>query len=223
MIRINLLPPEMRRAERAPASRRISILLGIVATIAASACLAWVYMEIHRLDVEIATLQVAKAQAEEAVKDYETLKAEVAKLKARKDAIDGLKANRKFRWSKQLDSLADVIDALPKLWFSAVKFGQGSPSGETIPPIPGRAIEYFMVMRDSRTATADKTLYREVERVITEKLIDTAQFQMLMPPSTFSMEKQDKFLEAFSHKFSIVVLGLSVQKAPVKTGPGQGS
>ncbi len=214
MIRINLLPPELRRPERTPPARLYTTYLGVALTVGAIALGAWIFMQIKVLESEIANLEAQKRAAEAAVAEYAKVKEERDRYQARKDAVDQIKAKRKFRWSKQLDTLADAVDQTPRLWLASIKFGDGSPSGVDARKTGGRTVEYYMEMRDAQTATNDKDLYFEVEKVLTQKFIDTAAFGKLVDPSSIKVEKQEKYIEAWSHKFTILLLGLSQAAKP---------
>ncbi len=223
MIKINLLPPELRKPERTPLPRRLAYFVGTAVVAGSVVLCAFIWTWIKQVEDQIADLQVVKAAAVEATKDYDSVKQEYERYVARKLAVDEIRAKRKFRWSKRLDILADVIDAVPRMWISTVKFGDGMPSGLNPRETQGRTVEYYMEMRDTRTASADKELYREVERVITDKFIASAEFARLVPPVQFELETQDKYVEGYSHRFGLLLLGLgTVKVAPAAGGPPGG-
>ena len=194
MIKINLLPAEMRRPDRVPLPRRMTIYAGTVLFLAGIALLGTILQWISAVNREIEAKTAQKATLQEETKDYDAVKKEHDAYQARKKAVEDLKAKRKYRWSRRLDILADVIDALPRMWINGLKFGDGAPSGVNQALLGGRTVECFMEMKDSRTATNDKDLYLEVERVITKRFIRSGEFHVLVPPAAFDQENQDKYL-----------------------------
>ena len=109
MIRVNLLPPEYRKADGTPIARFVALTLGVFMT--ATAMSVWGYVHFGML----AEVQDRRAQLEEEVVGLKALAdrsaallAEFKEYQRRRDKIEEIDTNR-ILWSRKLDQFADLI------------------------------------------------------------------------------------------------------------------
>jgi Tfp pilus assembly protein PilN len=109
MIRVNLLPPEYRKAEGTPIGRFVALTLGVFLT--ATAMSVWGYVHFGML----AEVRDRRAQMEDEVVNLQALAersqallAEFKEYQRRRQTIEDIDTNR-ILWSRKLDQLADLI------------------------------------------------------------------------------------------------------------------
>ena len=109
MIRVNLLPPEYRRADGPPMSRVIALVAGAFAV--TSALGAWGYVHFGLLaDAEATRLQLEEdlAQLKQQADRSRALLGEFTEYQRRRETIEKIGAER-ILWSRKLDELSDII------------------------------------------------------------------------------------------------------------------
>ena len=109
MIRVNLLPPEYRKADGTPIARFVALTLGVFLT--ATAMSVWGYVHFGML----AEVRDRRAQMEDEVVNLQLLAersqallAEFKEYQRRRQTIEDIDTNR-ILWSRKLDQLADLI------------------------------------------------------------------------------------------------------------------
>ena len=134
MIRVNLLPPEYRKADGTPIARFVALTLGVFMT--ATAMSVWGYVHFGML----AEVRDRRAQMEEEVVGLQALAersqallAEYKEYQSRRKTIEEIDTNR-ILWSKKLDQWADLIhnkgDTKRHLvWLSDIRSGKGRMGG----------------------------------------------------------------------------------------------
>ena len=134
MIRVNLLPPEYRKADGTPIARFVALTLGVFMT--ATAMSVWGYVHFGML----AEVRDRRAQMEEEVVGLQALAerskallAEFKEYQSRRKTIEEIDTNR-ILWSKKLDQWADLIhnkgDTKRHLvWLSDIRSGKGRMGG----------------------------------------------------------------------------------------------
>lgn len=120
MIKINLLPPEKRKAERTPVSRFAFILVDVVAAMLILAYLATVVLKIWDTEQQIQDAQARLASLQKDVEQYERLEKEHAQLQAKVREIDGI-TRRDVEWWEAINAVWDVIHQNPKVWIDDLK------------------------------------------------------------------------------------------------------
>lgn len=109
MIKVNLLPPEHRKADGPPVARLVALVAGAVVTAGAIGCWAWVRMHVlseataERVAAEEELAQV-KAMADRSA----ALLNEFKEYEKRRSRIESI-GQQRILWSRKLDELADVI------------------------------------------------------------------------------------------------------------------
>lgn len=134
MIRVNLLPPEYRKADGTPIARFVALTLGVFLT--ATAMSVWGYVHFGML----AEVQDRRAQLEEEVVGLKALAdrsaallAEFKEYQRRRDKIEEIDTNR-ILWSRKLDQWADLVHNKGDsdrhfVWFSDIRTGGGRLPG----------------------------------------------------------------------------------------------
>ena len=164
MIRINLLPPELRTLERTPLIRFVVIVVGAALTTAA----IFIF-----LALTFSTMPAAKQKRDDIKKDirqkevlaakYDELDREVRFFRLRIDAVKKLRKER-YIWSKTLFDLHRVIEETGHVALSSISIEQqkamgrmagGSPQmaivmdGYSIIPELSSAADFMMNLRNS--------------------------------------------------------------------------
>jgi Tfp pilus assembly protein PilN len=134
MIRVNLLPPEYRKAEGTPIVRFVALTLGVFLT--ATAMSVWGYVHFGML----AEVRDRRAQMEEEVVGLQALAersqallAEFKEYQRRRETIEEIDTKR-ILWSRKLDQLADLIHNKGDsdrhfVWLSDVRSAGGRMGG----------------------------------------------------------------------------------------------
>ncbi|MBI3099122.1 MAG: hypothetical protein HYY93_12905 [Planctomycetes bacterium] len=141
MIRINLLPPELRTAERTPLGRFMAMIAMIVVVLGVWSWAGVKYQEVRALQEQLDSKTSELELLQKRVKDeYEPLVARLAVLTKRLDAGKALEVERtigglaRWKWTEAIDEVWDVIWKSPKVWITNINCtegggGSGLPSG----------------------------------------------------------------------------------------------
>ncbi len=129
MIEINLLPPEHRPVERTPLPRLLTILTGVLLTMAELVLCAWLTV----LWIPAAEARRNKAKSEEAAKADEAdkvkeLEEELETYRKREGALARLFKER-IRWTRVLDRLADARKTNPDVVLTTMELKKASVRG----------------------------------------------------------------------------------------------
>ena len=124
MIRINLLPPELRAAQT---RRQVSLpwrlwAKGALAFGIGISCWLLISNQLHayglkRLNAEWQRLQPDRARFEQAQESYQ-------RLKKRAEVLSSVKASE-TRWAPRLNLLSDAL--VSEVWFRSLEYAQGQP------------------------------------------------------------------------------------------------
>jgi Tfp pilus assembly protein PilN len=121
MIRVNLLPEEYRRVEKAPPSLVLLMVVGIaVLCLALYFCVAF-SLRSRSLRTDLASKIAQRDELREKVKEADRLEAEIASYRKRLNTIMSIRASRIY-WSKKLYLLANKTPN--NVWFASVKMEQ---------------------------------------------------------------------------------------------------
>lgn len=129
MIKINLLPEELRKVESS--FKKISFDFKgkekMLRDIGITAVLVLLIMHVILFFIGFRSLSVAGVQAKKikgcapAKKEYDAFKAEAGIANIKSGAIDSLMANR-FSWAKKLNSLSDAM--VPGIWLTELTYDE---------------------------------------------------------------------------------------------------
>jgi len=109
MIRVNLLPPEYRKADGPPVARVAALVAG--AFLVASAVVGWGYVHFGMLAEEEKRregLEEELAQLKQLADKSQALLKEFGEYQRRRETIEKIAAQR-ILWSEHLDELSDII------------------------------------------------------------------------------------------------------------------
>jgi hypothetical protein len=120
MIKINLLPPEKRKAERTPVSRFALILVDVIAAMIILAYLATIVLRIWDVESQIEIKNQELRSLQPAVAEHDRLEREHQMLQAKVREIEDL-TRRDVEWWEAVNSLWDVIHQNPKVWIDDMK------------------------------------------------------------------------------------------------------
>jgi hypothetical protein len=120
MIKINLLPPEKRKAERTPVSRFALMLVDVVAAMLILAYLATIMLKIRDTQSQIDTQKATLNSLKSAVEQHDRLDKEVQMLAAKVREIEDL-TKRDIEWWEAVNALWDVIHQNPRVWIDDLK------------------------------------------------------------------------------------------------------
>lgn len=128
---VNLIPPEERRGERAPARTGVApyMLLGVLAlAVAAVGAVALTSKQISEREADVVTLEAAEAEAAaqaQALAPY----AQFASLSEARHATVTSLAQSRFDWERVLRELALVIPS--DIWLTELNGSAAGAAGET--------------------------------------------------------------------------------------------
>jgi hypothetical protein len=127
VIRINLLPPERRRAERPPARRLVLLAIagGILGVFFLVNFFGFLRVQAKKGEIETTMAQIGSLRG--VVAEYDRLDGEKKQLEGRIKDVAGV-MNRPFLWSEVLDALWTVLDEFQLrrgLWVRSLKCAQG--------------------------------------------------------------------------------------------------
>jgi Tfp pilus assembly protein PilN len=120
MIKINLLPPEKRKAERTPPRFFAMVVVNVAALALIGVYLLFVWMEIRETEEKILSKQVELANLQKAVQEHDELEREFGQLQAKIREIDDL-TKRDVEWWDAINALWDVIHQNAKVWIDDLK------------------------------------------------------------------------------------------------------
>jgi Tfp pilus assembly protein PilN len=120
MIKINLLPPEKRKAERTPVSRFALILVDVIAAMIILAYLATIVLKIWDVESQIDIKNQELKSLQSAVEQHDRLDREQQALQAKVREIEDL-TGRDIQWWEAVNALWDVIHQNPKVWIDDMK------------------------------------------------------------------------------------------------------
>jgi hypothetical protein len=122
MIRINLLPPDRRRAERTPFSHYMLNLLAavllIIVVIVLGAQVYWYLNLSGEVDDYNKKITLIKVELDKA--KYDQKQAEIDKVKAKERTVEQL-SKRDVHWAKIFSTLWTVLDNEKALWITDLK------------------------------------------------------------------------------------------------------
>ena len=134
MIRVNLLPPEYRKADGTPVARFVALTLGVFLT--ATAMSVWGYVHFGML-AEVrdrrAEMEDEEVNLNAQVTRSQALLAEFKEYQSRRDKIEEIDTNR-ILWSRKLDQVADLIHNKGDtnrhfVWLSDIRSGTSRMGG----------------------------------------------------------------------------------------------
>ncbi len=162
MIRINLLPPELRAPERTPFGQMLLIIGGVVLVALSVIMLIAVHLiwlpAATRLTEERAALRVQK---ERAAKGNDVLKAEITAFEHRRKTIQDIFAGRTL-WAKKLDQLCDLIP--DDIWLDRVELREARTAAKGQEPEGPQLTLYCHVVGQDESRIADflRTIKQDV-------------------------------------------------------------
>jgi hypothetical protein len=124
MIRVNLLPEEYRRIERAPLPLLLLIIVGIAVLCLAISFCVYLSLSVKTKGSELKRTIAERMVAEERAKWADRLQAELDSELRRLNTIMSIRVSRIY-WSKKLDLLAKIAPS--DIWFASVKMEQKDP------------------------------------------------------------------------------------------------
>jgi Tfp pilus assembly protein PilN len=120
MIKINLLPPEKRKAERTPVSRFALMLVDVVAAMLILAYLATIMLRIWDTQSQIDSQRAVYNSLKSAIAEHDRLDKELQMLAAKVREIEDL-TRRDVEWWEAINALWDVIHQNPRVWIDELK------------------------------------------------------------------------------------------------------
>ena len=220
MIKINLLPPEKRKAERTPLPRFFLIVINAAALVLFGAGIAfYTLIKIPSINADIAAAVAVRANLQGAVDTHDRLEKELKALQAKVGQIDQL-TRRNIEWWQAINALWDVIVSNEKVWIDDIRMLEGkSTMGELkkgdsslrdIPPY-GVSMKCNVAGDEVEAMTAFRTSLKE--HAVLKKLLPGLNINV----DWKKVEEKD-YSEGYSLNFSVTLVG-PVQ-APVRpAGP----
>jgi Tfp pilus assembly protein PilN len=155
MIRVNLLPEELRRTGGTPPVM-LGVLLGGVALVALLGCAyAYLWFDVIVLDTRLANLSTEVSQLNAQAAEVDSLQEDITDYKERERIIIQIKTNR-ILWSRKLDSLATMTP--PEIWITKLKVKKEDERRAAAKSGKGKAgkfmeLECFALGADVKTMT----------------------------------------------------------------------
>jgi hypothetical protein len=222
MIKINLLPPDKRKAERTPLPRMVLITATAAAAAIVAGYLAWVLLiVIPAKEDEIARERQALASLQPKVAEYERLTARHSQLDNKVKEIKSLiTRDMTLGWWRAVDALWTVIHEHPKVWIDDFRVLEDrSVQGEVKRSNPDakEAAPYGITMRChvAGNEVSDMSAFRTAlkENPILQETLWHINFN-----TDWKEEEEKDFKETKSLSFSISMWGSS--SPPKRRAPG---
>src|SRR6266850_6172953 len=116
MIKINLLPPEKRKAERTPLPR-FGLMMADAAVLGVVLILVIIsYIQILNTEKEIEIQKGVLADLQPAVQKHDKLEREVTVLKGELEALGKITGLRPFEWWQIFDYVWDTVEDNKRVW-----------------------------------------------------------------------------------------------------------
>lgn len=171
MIRINLLPEDLRRAERTSPKVFAATVLSVIVCCCALGWFGYIYFgELQELELEHARTQEQIGSLKERVAYHDALQTEQKDFEQRKQTIQEIGKSRVL-WTKIIDEMIDVVNNdndvdRHRAWFRSmtVKDGKNAKEGPSV-SLPG------WVQGDAYRAVAD--FHEDVARAPFAKNVKT--------------------------------------------------
>lgn len=173
MIRVNLLPPEYRKADGPPIARVVALVSGAVVTASAFGVWCWVHFGVL---AEAESLRAEKeedlAQVRALADRSDALEREFQEYQRRRDTIEKIGSSR-ILWSRKLDELADLVhnkgdSKLYLVWLNSIRTNtprvSGSPVALTITGVSGGE-EYARLSDFNKTIKDTKEFFEDFIKV----------------------------------------------------------
>jgi len=181
MIRINLLPEDLRRAERTSPKVFAATVLSVIVCCCTLGWFGYVYLgELQQLEMEASRTTEQLGSLKERVAYHDALQSEAKDFEQRKSTIQEIGKSRVL-WTKIFDEVIDVVNNdgdvdRHRSWFRSmtVKDGKNAKEGPTI-SMPGWVQgEAFRSVGDFHEDVARAPFYRNIKTksVPTGKRID---------------------------------------------------
>jgi hypothetical protein len=115
MIKINLLPPEKRKAERTPLPRFFLIIATAAAAALVVVYILWALFRINLVESEIQEANSTLQSLQAGVQEHDRLEGEKTLLAGKVSEIKSL-ITREVQWWRAVNSLWEVIHRNPRVW-----------------------------------------------------------------------------------------------------------
>lgn len=148
MIRVNLLPEEYRKPEKAPPSMLLLIVVCIAALCVALYFCVSFSLKTGKLQRDLESKKAERDRLAEDAKEADRLEAQIASYEKRLNTIKGIRASRIY-WSRKLYLLAK--DRPENIRFASVKMQQKDPYPATKPEaVPPELVKEFDKDKDGK-------------------------------------------------------------------------
>ena len=117
MIRINLLPPELQKAARAPRNLFITFVVGAAVTTTVGVTLFWLWISVNGLHDEADRRQVELTIAEDKAREVDRINEDIALYKDREKAIIEIRS-RRILWGLKMLQLVALTP--PEIWITRI-------------------------------------------------------------------------------------------------------
>ena len=137
MIKINLLPPEKRKAEKTPLPR-FGLMMADVAVLGVVLVLLIIsYLQILRKETEIEVKKSELADLQPFVQTHDKLLAESNILKAELASLEQVTGLRPFEWWQIFDAIWDVVEDNKRVWLDSMEVVDGKQISSKIKGLDG--------------------------------------------------------------------------------------
>jgi len=132
MIKINLLPPEKRKAERTPLPR-FGLMMADAAVLGVVLILVIIsYIQILNTEKEIEVKKSELAELQPFVQKHDKLQRDLAVLKGELEALGKITGLRPFQWWQVLDYIWDTVEDNKRVWLDSMEVADGRQMGSKL-------------------------------------------------------------------------------------------
>lgn len=216
MIRINLLPPELRTAERTPLPRFLAMLAMIAIVLGVWAWVGVRYQAVSAAQEKLDLKKQDQARLENQVNtEWQPLKNRLAQLDKRLGAGQKLEAERtiggnaRWKWTEAIDEVWDVIWKSPKVWVTNINCNEGG-GGAGLPA--GTKVDATLSM-DCFAASTDFSGMTDFRRRLQEHPKIPKRFLFMNKPTSVTVVRDPTIKEGGKLQFRIELYAVA---APAK-------
>lgn len=220
MIKINLLPPEKRKAERTPLPHFVLIVINAAALVLFAAGIAYfALIKIPDIDNQTALAVRERQSLQKDVETHDQKLKELQALQQKVGQIDQL-TTRNIEWWQAVNAVWDVIVENEKVWIDDIKMLEGKSVASQIKKADtaNRDTPPFGLGMRCHVAGDEVTAMTQFRTALKEHPV----LKRIMPGVNMDVDwrktEEREFQEGYSLSFEITLMG--PYKAPPKpTGP----
>ncbi len=217
MIRVNLLPPEMKKAARTPKVLFFTLIIGVAVTMLFGFTSIWLWISLKSLQNEVENRQIGVTIAQQRASEVDRIREDIAIFKDREKVIIEIRS-RRILWGLKLMQL--VATTPQEIWITRFSMDTLDPSqykwdNNKGPQTGGRlSLTCYAQGIDATTLTNFRAQLSGVKRFYGDLIEDNSAFPdnffgdfLAFAPHSWSQVKLDGYAEP-NNLYSVIDIDL---------------